>query len=333
MKIGIKQISELTGFSISTVSNALNRKKGVNAETATEVFRVAKELGYISENSITKIKLVIYKKNGLIIDDTPFFQLLIDGFEKECRACGFEMVLCYLDSRNDDYLEEVNEIINDTTAAVTLLGTELSNEDFEIFKSAKCPLMTLDYWHSDMSCNAVFINNVDSVRKAVQYFIDRGHTEIGYLKGSFRIKAFQNRVSGYRIAMNKNGLSVNDDYTVTLSTTMDGAYHDMLSYLCKSPKLPTAFFADNDMIAIGAMKALQECHYNIPDDISIIGFDDLPFCEICTPRLTSVRVPKQEMGRIAVQRMTQIIKEGNRLKLKIQICTDFIERDSVKILR
>ena len=83
MKVSIKDISERTGFSPATVSNALNHKKGVNADTAAEIFRVAKEMGYISESRIGKIKFVIFKRNGLIIDDTPFFSLLIDGIEKE----------------------------------------------------------------------------------------------------------------------------------------------------------------------------------------------------------------------------------------------------------
>ena len=82
MKVSIKDISERTGFSPATVSNALNHKKGVNADTAAEIFRVAKEMGYISESRIGKIKFVIFKRNGLIIDDTPFFSLLIDGIEK-----------------------------------------------------------------------------------------------------------------------------------------------------------------------------------------------------------------------------------------------------------
>ena len=93
MKASIRYISELTGFSPATVSNALNHKKGVNAKTAAEVFRVAKEVGYINEKSISKIKVVTFTKNGSIIDDTPFLPTLISGFEQELRQCGYEMVL------------------------------------------------------------------------------------------------------------------------------------------------------------------------------------------------------------------------------------------------
>lgn len=332
MKVSIKQISEATGFSPATISNALNHKKGVNKETSAEVFRIAKELGYISEIRISKIKFVIYKRNGLIIDDSPFFSLMIDGVEKECRASGYEMVIQNLDRRNPDYEEQVKWLINDTASAVVLLGTELMEEDLEIYKGAKCPFLILDYWNSDMSFNGVLINNSDSARMAVEYLIGKGHNEIGYLRGSFRIKAFKSRAVGYRIAMNKHNLSLNTKHTFTLSTTLDGAYKDMGEQLKKRKELPTAFFADNDMIALGAMKALREAGYGIPEDISIIGFDDLPFCEIASPRLTTLRVSKQEMGQLAVRRIIDMMKYGGDTRTKIQVCTDFVERDSVRDL-
>ena len=103
----------------------------------------------------------------------------------------------------------------------------------------------------------------------------------------------------------------------------------MLEHLKQKPKLPTAFFADNDMIALGAMKALQEMGYRIPEDVSIVGFDDLPFSEISNPPLTTLRVPKQEMGRLAVRKLVEVINGNAKIKMKTQVCTAFIERASV----
>ncbi len=330
MKVSIRQISEKTGFSPATISNALNHKKGVNKETAAEVFRVAKELGYIDEERITKIKFVIYRKNGSIIEDTPFFSLLIDGFEKECGASGYEVVICNLDSRAYDYEEQVKWMINDSSSAVVLLGTELMDEDLELFRSAKCPFLLFDYWSSDMEFNAVLINNSDSARMATEYLIGKGHRKIGYLRGRYRIKSFRSRHVGYAVALKKAGIKEIPEYTVTIGTNMNEAYSDMVAFLSKKPELPTAFFADNDMVALGAMKALTEFGYHIPEDISIIGFDDLPFCEIASPRLTTLRVAKQEMGQAAAKRIIELIKNQSNVHLKIQVCTSFVERDSVR---
>ncbi|MDO5425176.1 MAG: LacI family DNA-binding transcriptional regulator [Eubacteriales bacterium] len=331
MKVSIKKISEITGFSPATVSNALNYKKGVNKDTAAKIFQVAQELGYLEENRITKVKLAKYKKNGLIVDDTPFFPLLIDGVEQECRENGLEMTVCTLDSRDENYEEQVRWLLNDKASAVILLGTELMEEDLDIYRGAACPLLLLDNWSADMSFNGVLINNSDSARMATEYLVGKGHKRIGYLRGNFRIKAFRSRAVGYQVALNKAGLAAEKKYTVTLPTTMDGAYQGMKEYLEKKPELPTAFFADDDMIALGAMKALTEAGYRIPDDVSLIGFDDLSFSSISSPGLTTLRVSKRDMGKAAVRRLRELI-QGEDSRLKIQICTQFVERGSVKDL-
>ena len=329
MKAGIKKISEITGYSTATVSNALNRKRGVNSNTAEEIFRVARKIGYIDAKTITKIKLLIYKKNGLIIDDTPFFPLLINGFERECRESGYEMAISNLDVRQPGYSEQAIRMINEPDTANVLLGTELTEEELVLYKQAKSPLLLLDYWSMDMEFNSVMIDNDDSVRKAIHYLYKKGHKKIGYLKGKLRIQGFRQREYGYYAAMRENALEIYPEYIIELNTTMNGAYQDMLSCLEKSRPLPTAFFADNDVIALGAMKALQEKGYQIPGDISLIGFDDLPFCEISSPRLTSLRVPKQEMGKLAAKKIISMLLAEEDVRSKIQVCTEFIERDSV----
>lgn len=332
MKAGIKQISDITGFSPATVSNALNQKKGVNPKTSEEIFRVAREIGYLDSTSITKIRLVIFKKNGSIINDTPFFTLLINGIEQECRESGYEMTIGNLDSRHPDYAEQAKQMLKESGTAIILLGTELMPEDLALYKAAECPLLLLDYWNYDMDFNGVIINNADSVRMAIKHLCGKGHREIGYIKGKFRIYNFEQRQAGYYSALREQGVTYQPEFTVELSPSMNGAYKDMLEFLSDRKVLPTAFFAENDMIALGAMKALQEKGYRIPEDISVIGFDDLPFCEISSPRLTSLRVPKQEMGRLAVRKMIEMIGKDQGVHMKIQLCTEFVERDSVGIV-
>lgn len=330
MKPTIRQLSEVTGFSPATISNALNKKPGVNVETSEKVFRAAREIGYLSQDGEKKIKLVMYKTNGMIIEDTPFFPMMLDGFQNECRRNGYEMVICYLDRRDEDFERQVKELTKEPSSMVALLGTELLEKDFRYFKDAKCRFLTLDYWNHEMIFPGVLSNNADAVTMAIDYLYQKGHRRIGYLRGNFRIKPFRSRAFGYRSALISHGLEFQKKYTVTLRTDMDGAYQGMKEYLEKKPALPTAYFADDDMIALGAMKALQEKGYRIPEDVSIIGFDDLPFCEITSPRLTSMRVPKQEMGQIAARQLITMTEQGCRTVTKIQVCAKFIERESVK---
>ncbi len=333
MKISIRELSRMTGFSPATVSNALNHKKGVNKETADIIFKAARESGYITESSVTKIKLVIFRKNGSIVDDTPFFPALIRGFEQECRFYGYEMVLCNVDQRDSNYEKEVHTILSENGSAAVVLATEMMEGDLEIFKKAPCPLVLLDYWTESMDFNAVLINNADAARMATEYLIENNHKEIGYIQGDYRIKGFRSRHVGYQNALRKHGITYRQSNVFTVSTTMNGAYQDMLGILEKRKELPTAFFADNDMIALGAMKAFQEKGYRIPDDISIIGFDDLPFSEISSPRLSTMRVPNTEMGMIAVRRIVSLISGRDNIVLKEQVCPKLIVRDSVRMYR
>lgn len=330
MKISIKQISEKTGFSPATISNALNHKKGVNKETSAIIFKAAKELGYISEPSLSKIKVVIYKKKGSVIEDSPFFSLVLDGAEAACEAAGLELIACYLDKRTSDYNEQVNWLVNDSTCGLILLGSELEEEDLFYYKKAKCPIVLIDYWCSDMSLNAFMCNNADGIVQAITYLIQKGHTKIGYLKGRLRIYPFRARGAALRSVLAQNNLTLSSKYTVSLASSMNGSYEDMVEFLKTSPELPTAFFADNDVIAMGAIKALKEFGYRIPEDVSIIGFDDLPFCEIISPKLTTIRTVKKEMGQMAVEKIVDMVKNKSDVTVRSILSTTFVERESVR---
>lgn len=330
MKVSVRKISELTGFSPATVSNALNRKKGVNKETAEKILSVAKELGYTAEERITKIKFVIVRRNGLIIDDSAFHPAVIEGVEKKAKELGYETVFCHVDIHDMEYPIQIKEILEDTTGAVVLLGTEMLEEDYELFLQAKCRVILLDGWSDEHFFDSVLISNTDSACKAVEYLVRNGHTRIGYIGGDFRIQAFKYREIGYRRAMERHNLAINEADKVLIGTRIESAYEGMKQYLETVKEVPSAYFADNDLIAIGAMRALQERGYRIPEDVSIIGFDNISFGAISNPPLTTIHVYKREMGEMAVRELSEAIHNPNKTKTKIQVCTDFVERSSVK---
>lgn len=332
MKVSVRKISEITGFSPATVSNALNHKKGVNRETSEKIWKAAEELGYRPEEKISKIRFVIFRRNGLIIDDSPFHPAVIEGVEKQAKAAGFETVFNHVDINDIEYQIQVQEILSDTESAVVLLGTEMLEEDFEPYTHAKNKIILLDGWSDNYFFDSVLISNTDSAARAVEYLIKKGHRNIGYLRGDFRIQAFKYREIGYKRMMDRYDLSVNPDYTATVGTRIETAYEGMQRYLDETKAIPTAFFADNDTIAIGAMQALKEHGYDIPGDVSIVGFDNISFGAISDPPLTTVNVYKHEMGETAVRELMQAVEGKKRINLKIQVCTDFVERSSVRNL-
>jgi DNA-binding LacI/PurR family transcriptional regulator len=335
MAISIKEISEATGFSPATVSNALNHKRGVSKETAAIILKTAEEMGYRSGNGKEpkKIKFVLFRRDGSIINDSHFHPIVIEGVEKAARERGIETIFYNLDYDAPDYYSQVQALMADTSSAVILLATEMKEEDFAPFTKHKCPLILLDGWSDLQDFDSVLINNQDSARKAVNYLIECGHKRIGYIRGTNRIKNFQDREEGYLIAMRRHNLEVNPKYIITVGTEIETAYRDMLARLDRDQDLPTAFFVDNDRISFGVMRALTERGFKIPDDISIIGFDNLQFSQASSPPLTTMHVYKKEMGQAAVTRLLQMIAEGeSEGKLKMASCTTLIERKSVKRL-
>ncbi len=337
MKVNIKQISDVTGFSAATISNALNGKRGVNKDTAEQIFTVAKRLGYVTEKKINKIKLVVCKKTGDVVTDTPFFSDLIAGMERTGREFGYDTVITNLSLSN---VEEIEQLKREVMTGVILLATELSEEDMKCFDGCEAPLVVIDSWYDNMKYDSVLISNTDSVCQAVEYLFDKGHERVGYLKGTDRITNFYYRQLGFERAHQKRKRPLHPEYDVVIRPIADIAYQDMKQYLEEKRKeatdlrsiLPTAYFADNDIIAIGALKALQEAGIRVPEDVSLIGFDDMPFCEMSSPKLTTIRVFKQEMGTVAVKRLLEHLAEAKVINTKIQVCTQFVERESVRDL-
>ena len=330
-KPSVKRISEITGFSPATVSNALNMKRGVNKDTAERIFQVAGELGYFTgSKSLKSIKFVQFRRNGGIIDDSPFHPAVIEGVEEAARENGLATIYIRLNYTAPDYLEQVSQLTSDSNGGVILLATEMLEEDFDPFMHCKCPIILLDGWCERQPFNGVLINNIDSAQNAVGHLIARGHRKIGYVRGSFRIKAFQAREYGYRQALLDHGLELEPRWVVTVGTKTDSAYEGMLSYLDTKPELPTAFFVDNDLIAFGVMRALKDRGYRVPDDVSIVGFDDVAYCTVSSPALTTIHVNKRSMGWEAVRRLLTMMDDPNTGIFKIESCTEFVERDSVR---
>lgn len=330
MKVNIRKISEETGFSLSTVSNALNHKKGVNKETARRILETAEELGYRYAEEITKIRFVIFRRNGLIIDESSFHPTVIEGVERQAKAMGYETVFCYVSMNAPDYEEQLEEILMDPQSAVVLLGTEMMEEDFEPYLQAKNKVILLDGRSEKYALDSVLINDVEAATQAVDYLIRKGHKKIGYLRGDFRIQAFRSREKGYLQALNEGGLSANPQYVATVGTRIETAYQKMKLYLALAKDIPTAFFADNDVIAIGCMQAIKECGYEIPGDISVIGFDDVAYGMVSDPPLSTMHVYKQELGARAVRELVSMTENDSEAKVKIQVCAEFVERASVK---
>jgi len=257
---------------------------------------------------------------------------LTEGIEAETRRSGYQLLISHISDH--DSLDQVMKVVRDNPKdGIILLATELSLADFIPFFKSGHPLVVLDGSLADSQCDTVLINNFQGAYDAVAELIRQGHRQIGYLRSQVPIYNFGQRYEGVTRALADAQLHLQPEFVCAVEPSIEGAYRGMSDWLDQKPGLPTAFFADNDIIAFGAMKAIKEHNLKIPDDLSIIGFDDLPYCEIIDPPLTTIKVNKLSLGKLAVDRLLARMEDEVDEVIRIEIATELVNRKSVKTLQ
>lgn len=337
MRITAKQLAEKAGVSQATVSLVLRGKPGVSDAVRAQILQLAREMGMQVQERIPEsnknIQLVIYKRHGKVMADTPFFEQLTKGVVDEAHALGYHLSISYFYG-NHPAQEQLRSIQSQNSAGVILLATEMHTVDMDPFRALKLPLVILDNSFPALEYDAVAIDNTLGAWKAVQYLIECGHTRIGYLHSSVEIRNFRERQSGYLSACRTlPGEAATDSARriIKVNPSTEGAAEDMAKYLDSEPLLPTAFFADNDRIAAGCCRTLLKYGYRIPENVSIIGFDDSTISEILAPPLTTMQVQKQRMGALAVERLNTLLRTMPPERVRIAIAPEVLVRDSVLV--
>ena len=338
MKPRIKDIAEMLALSPATISNALNNQKGVNQETRERVLIAAKNLGYrvdVSGDRLLQcVRFVIFRKHGKVVMDTPFFSSLIEGIESECRKNGYELIISHVNKSSDpDYLERIKEITEGAIAPILLLATEMAYDDIQPFLKINVPLLVLDSYFLGHSLNTVSIENYEAGYTAASYLIKNGHKHIGFISSEPFFNNVSFRLGGLSNTLENAGLHLSPQDIIAVEPTIEGSYIDMKAHLKnRTSPLPTAFFAFNDIVASGSMRAFSENGIRIPQDVSIIGMDDMPLCQITYPPLTTISVFKSEMGAVAVRRLLRMANYTTDVHEIISLGVRLVIRDSVSRL-
>ncbi len=337
MKVTVKDIAEELGLSTAAVSMALNNKPGVSTATRKRVLEEAERQGYDFTRGAAfgnEIKgtfcLIVYKKSGAVVGDmhTPFFGDLASGIGAACKKAHYDFVIHFL--YEDERLE--NQLYSLSRAdykGIILLATEMDDASLEHFNRFKTPILLLDSYFERADYNCVLINNNQGAFMATSYLIQKRKTQPGYLRSSYAIRNFEERAEGFYKAIRLAGMSTARSLVHRMTPSEDGAYADMKAMLARGESPADCYFADNDPIAIGAIKALKEAGYRIPEDVAVVGFDDIPLYEFINPPLTTVHVPKHSMGETAVRRLIEMVELKDATVLKIEVGTKLIKRKSI----
>lgn len=336
MPLKMKEIAKRLGVSPATVSLAIHNRPGISEATRKRVFAALEEHGRsdlipsAEPKELRNIRLVLYRNGAEILTDTPFFLKLIEGIDEKAKETGFNMMISYLNAA--DCSPEALEILKEgDCCGLLLLATEMTAKEIAPFQQLGLPLVALDGNFEDAGVSCVAIGNTASMETAVEHLIGLGHARIGYLKSNRKIRNFTERFEGYRQTMARHGLPILKGFVLETPPTAEGAYHAVKECLARDGLCCTAFAADNDNILFGAVRALKEYHIPVPDRVSVTGFDDIPLAEISDPPLTSLRVPKQTMGRIALSLLATLIDETPEAPIKITVGTQLIVRKSTGI--
>lgn len=338
MKPRVRDIAAAAKVSPATVSNALNGKPGVSKAVMEQIQAIASAMGYEPakprvEPERQYVRLAIYKSHGMVVMDTEFFAELIESIQMECQEAGLELIISHINARTDkDFKQRIKDFCSEECAGILLLGTEMNPEELKLFAECRSPLVVLDNLFRHEAVHSVVMNNYDAGYQATNALYDAGHRRIDHITSSQPFSNNRYRRKGYEAAMEAHGLPHSDKNMWYVTPSIEGAYLDMTQLLKKNRPLPTAFFAANDLMAIGAIRALAEAGYRVPQDVSIIGMDDTAVCLACTPPLSTIRVFRKELGMAAIRTLLNMAPMMKNGVIKTEMSVELVMRNSVKVL-
>lgn len=334
MSLKAKDIAKMLGVSTATVSLVLNNKPGVGEQKRQEIIEKIRELGcehllkgMPSTNG--NIGFVVYKATGKIIDESPFFTYILEGINKKVTESGYNLSFVYMDRQTPLEMQEAQLRSVDCKGFI-IFGVEMQRDDLQVFIDTGLPFVVLDNSFQDSDVDSVSINNSQGISKAMQYAYDMGHRNIGYIFCKERITSFDERYRAYKRWLNYLELPFKEENVCYVGYSEMEVRMGIKEYLKKTKDLPTIFLAENDFLACYAIQGMQESGYKVPDDFSVIGFDDRPICQIMVPAVTTVNVPKNAFGGNAVVQLMLKMKEPRDYSIKMEIGTKLVVRDSVK---
>ncbi len=324
MPVKMKDIAAMLGVSTSTVSRALKNDPLISLEMRNKVFEIAQKNQYTKRKSKSKNVYYLIDKNYFLLTSN-FYNSLIEIIEREIEKEGYRFHFSTIGD-NDLSLKSIDM----EDVAGIMMTSSYIEELIVKFSASDIPIVLVDSYLPLEDISAVITDNATGIMKAMNYLSSKGHQKIGYLSGIVNEDIdCADRLSGYMRATELFHLTFDPELIIPSELSMSAAYEAVAAFLKGTKNSPTAFIGVNDIVAIGAMQAIKDSGRRVPEDISVIGFDDIALANEVTPRLTTIRVNKEEMGKLSVSRLVELIKGKPVSFHKIVINPSIVERDSV----
>ncbi|ADU28955.1 LacI family DNA-binding transcriptional regulator [Evansella cellulosilytica] len=329
----IHDIAKKTGFSIATVSKVLNNYKDVSENTRKVIFEAVNEMGYYPNSSARTLTTKKSWSIGVVFDEDeigmehPFFNAVIESFKKHVGKQGYDLLFASNRIGNvpKTYIDHFQHRGVD---GVVVVNSVLEDPDVEKLMKSNMPSVVIDF--DSREASVVYSDNHHGSELAIDHLYSLGHRKIAHIAGSNSLFAGIHRKNGYLLAMEKFGLPLKDEYIVEGGHFSYEGGQDAAKKLLKCEERPTAIYVAGDLMALGAISELKKHGLSVPDDISVIGFDDIELSRYTTPGLTTIRQDTTLIGKIAANLLMDQINDKKKHYMSVKIPVKLIERNSCK---
>lgn len=331
MKPTIKDVAKIAGVSPSTVSRVITKSEDLNIkeETRQRILNAIKKLNYKPNVIARSLRIKSTYTLGMVIPDitNSFFSILFKGADKVASEKDFSIILCNTDDNPNKAEKIINSLVQRQVDGLLLATTNFKNDILNNMNISKYPYVFVNRHLNNDIENYVITDNFLGAILAMEHLISLGHLRIAYVSGPLSIDTALNRLEGYKNSLKRHNLPFDSELVVESEMTEEGGYKAFYELIKKRVKF-TAIFAANDLIALGIMTAAKNVGVKIPEDLSLVGFDDLPVVSKINPALTTIKVPLFEMGYYAADMLIRKIKGEKNYISKIILRPELILRES-----
>jgi len=314
--ITLKKVAEKAGVSVNTASRAINNKPDINEETKKRVLKVAQKLGYVRNATAIALRTRKTGTIGVVIADNrnPFYAEVLNGMEEAAREKNYHIILANTQRDYKKEEEAINLLLAKRVDGLLITPVQDRDDDIKNLIEANIPFVVVGRDFEDIEVDAIYNDEVKGGFLATEYLIKKGHKRIALINGFLYKSPAKGRLEGYKKALNKYRISLDESLISSGDINIEDGYERTKKMLEKNLDF-TAIFAYNDMMAFGAIQAIKEKGLRIPEDIGLVGYDDIPFSSLISPLLTTIRLKKQDLGVESVKLLLSRIN-GKRKKIK-----------------
>ncbi len=340
LKVKMVDVARKLGISKATVSLAVNGKPGVNEQTREKIFQCIEEMEKVEESvpesstskpvsplRIIKVVIINHRKQVVCDPELDLWSQVLRTFDVEARKRGYLYVLTYLNEKEENLQEIIDECNLDVVAGIILFGTEMSSVDYSIIQLIHKPLVIYDYEMPDGSYSSVCIDNIRAVEIALNLFKKTGIDDICYFSTNKDVYNFEKRRDAFQNILWKYGDISGENKIIPLGNSIEEITEKAVLYL-NNHKLPDACIFENYQISIGVLTAVQRLKIAVPEKIKFVGIDEIPDYIVPDIKLTQIRIPHSERAEMAMDLLDREIQNSFRTKIKVFAVPELIRGET-----